>query len=137
VDEVNKLELKYLTSIIVVEDDVKLTLAFSFEKKLIEDIFKEYSKGIEIENDEVPIYIEETAGDMINIVMGNVLSYFQQLGKTIVISSPIIINGAKSISRYKDSRFYSADMLTDKGEMVIYCITPGEKIMGHLKSGRR
>lgn len=145
---INTLEIKYdlntkkqfslrnLTSIITIEDNLKITLAFSYDNSLIEKIFKEYSQDIEIEADEVQSYIEESAGDMLNIVLGNVLRQFQQSGKAFGISTPVIINDAKSIGKYKDTQFFAAELKTDFGMMSICCITPGEQFRKQLKSER-
>lgn len=145
---INVLEIKYdlnnekqfnlrnLTSIITVEDRLKITLTFSYDKNLIEKIFEGYSQGIEIADDEIQYYIEESAGDMLNIVLGNVLSQFQQSGKAFSISTPIVINGAKSIAKYRNTQFFAAELKTDFGIMSICCITPGEQIRKQLKSER-
>ena len=131
--ESHNLVLKSLTAIITVEDSAKMILAFSYEKGLIEKLFESYSGGIEIDPDEVPIYIEETAGDMLNIVLGNVLASFQQPGIAFAISTPLIVHEAKSISKYKNTQFYSAEIKTEAGNMSIYCITPGEVYNKHFR----
>ena len=130
--DVKKLQLKELTSIITVEDDAKMTLAFTYDRKLINEIFSGYSQGIEIDESEVDLYIEETAGDMINIILGNVLAEFQQKGRAFALSTPIIVNEAKSIARYKNHKFYTAELETDSGTMSIFCIMPGEPLRKRL-----
>lgn len=129
-------DLRNLTSIITVEDNLRITLAFSYDKNLIEKIFEGYSQGIEIADDEIQSYIEESAGDMINIILGNVLSQFQQSGKAFAISTPVIINGAKSIGKYKNTQFFSSELKTDFGIMSICCITPGEQYRRQLSTER-
>lgn len=130
--DVQKLQLKELTSIITVEDDAKMTLAFTYDKELINEIFINYSQGLEIDESEVDQYIEETAGDMINIILGNVLAEFQQSGRAFALSTPIIVNGAKSIARYKNHEFFTAELVTGSGTMAIFCITPGEPLQKRL-----
>lgn len=88
--DVQKLQLKEITSIITVEDDAKMTLAFSFDRTLIYKIFVQYSQGIEIDQSEIEMYIEETAGDMINIVLGNVLAQFQRNDRSFAVSTPLV-----------------------------------------------
>jgi len=134
--DVKKLELKELTSIITVEDEAKMTLAFTYDRKLIYEIFTGYSQGIEIDEGEVDLYIEETAGDMINIILGNVLAEFQQKGRAFALSTPIIVNEAKSIARYKNHKFYTAELETDSGMMSIFCIMPGEPLRKRLATNR-
>jgi len=130
--DVQKLELKELTSIITVEDDSKMTLAFTYDRELINEIFNKYSQGLEIEESEVDQYIEETAGDMINIILGNILAEFQQNGRAFALSTPVIVNGAKSIARYKNHEFFTAELVTESGTMAIFCITPGEPLRKRL-----
>lgn len=133
---VQKLQLKALTSIITVEDNAKMTLAFSYDRELIREIFTQYSEGVEIDENEEDLYTEETAGDMINIILGNVLAEFQQNDKAFALSTPIIVNEAKSIARYKSSKFFAAELATDKGTMAIFCITPGEPLRQRLATHR-
>lgn len=127
-DGVQKLDLKELTSIITVEDSAKMTLAFSYEDRLIREIYAKYTDGLEIEESETEQYIGETAGDMINIILGNILSEFQQPGRAFALSTPIIVNKAKSIASYKKNDIYEAELKTSQGNLVIFCITPGETI---------
>ncbi len=131
--ESQSLVLKSMTAILTVEDGAKMVLAFSFDRELIDRLFEQYSLGIEIPEDEKEMYVEETAGDMINIVVGNVLARFQQPGIAFKISTPLIINEAKSISKYKNTRFYSAQINTEAGSMMVYCVTPGELYNKHFK----
>ncbi len=135
--DVQKLQLKELTSIITVEDEAKMTLAFSYERELINEIFAKYTQEIEIEESEAELYIEETAGDMINIILGNVLAEFQQNGRAFALSTPIIVNEAKSIARYKNHKFFTAELVTGIGTMAIFCIIPGEPLRKRLVSKGR
>ncbi len=130
--DVQKLQLKELTSIITVEDEAKMILAFSYDRALINEIFAKYSQGIEIDESETDQYIEETAGDMINIILGNVLAEFQQNDRAFAVSTPIIVNEAKSIARYKNGKFFTAELETSLGTMAVFCITPGELLRQRL-----
>ncbi|MFZ5354642.1 MAG: chemotaxis protein CheX [Bacillota bacterium] len=124
--ESQSLVLKSMTAILTVEDGTKTVLAFSFDRELIDRLFEQYSLGIEIPEDEREMYVEETAGDMINIVVGNALARFQKPGVAFKISTPLVINEVKSISRYKSTRFYRSQISTEAGSMTVYCVTPGE-----------
>ncbi len=122
---IEKLDLRNITSIITIEDQFRMIAAFSFEKALLDRIFKVYSQGIRIAPEEYAALLEETAGDMINIVVGNALVDFQQPGYAFNLSTPIIISEAKSILRYKNSELFTADISTNFGLLTIICITPG------------
>ena len=130
--DVKKLQLKKLTSIITVQDDTKMTLAFSYDSEIINEIFAKFTQGIEIEENETDQYIEETAGDMINIILGNILAEFPQNGRAFALSTPIIVNEAKSITRYKNQKFYTAELATSAGMMAIFGIIPGKPLLKRL-----
>jgi CheY-specific phosphatase CheX len=126
VEDAQEIRLRHLTSLLVLEGNSKLYIAFSFEKSLIEHAFQVYSDDIEVAEEEREGYVEETAGDMINIIVGNATARLPAGGGAVAISTPIVISEAKSIFRHKDARFYSASLETDYGKMDVYCIGPKE-----------
>jgi len=123
--QLDRMELKDLTSILTVEDRLKLIVAFSFDRSLMEAVFKGYTEGVSVAPEEQDILMEETAGDCINIVVGNALEDFQLPGYAFNVSTPIIINEGKSIQRYKQSKLTAGEIRTERGTMIVLCITPG------------
>ena len=67
----DRIDLRAITAILTVEDRLRLIVAFSFEQSLLESVFKGYAGGIPMKTDEVELLMEETAGDCLNIVVGN------------------------------------------------------------------
>ncbi len=124
-DSLDSLEIESVTSILTVEDFHKTIVAFSYQKPLLEAIFKKYAEGLQVSPEEYSSFLEETAGDMINIIIGNALADFQKPGMAFNLSTPIIINEAKSIFRYKKSELITARLTTEWGSMLIICVTPG------------
>lgn len=122
---VDKLDLESITSILTIEDFHRMITAFSFQRSLLEAVFSVYSAGLAVEPEEYTALLEETAGDMINIVVGNSLGDFQRRGHAFGLSTPIIINEAKSILRYKKSELVTARIRTGAGDMLVLCISPG------------
>ena len=123
--DVQKLDLGYLTSLMSVEGKMKLYLALSFDQPLIEQAFAAYTADLDIAADERDRYIEETAADMVNIIVGNATTFFSAPDRTAVsLSPPIIITEGKSIFRYKDARFFSATLHTTYGCLYVLCIGP-------------
>jgi CheY-specific phosphatase CheX len=120
--------LHSLTSIITIEDSARMTIVFSFEDMLIREIFRGYTKDIKIAEAETQNFIEETAGDMINTVLGNVLRQFEQPGVAFAISVPFIVNEAKNFITYRSSKIFSAEIQTEYGEMSIHCFMPDELV---------
>lgn len=119
-----KLQMRHLTSLLAVDGGTGLYLAFSFEKPLIERAFEVYVEDIEVAEEEREKYIEETAGDIINIIVGNAAGSLSPQNPPVVLSPPVVISEAKSIFRHKEAQFYTTCLDTDYGKMDICCIGP-------------
>jgi CheY-specific phosphatase CheX len=125
-DDVQKLDLKHLTSIMSATDNMKLYLAYSFDEPLIVKAFEAYCKDLDVADDERETYMEETAGDIINIIVGNALADLSAQGRVIGLSPPIVITEAKSIMRHRGAKFASTSLTTPHGGLNIHLIGPGE-----------
>lgn len=126
-ESVQEFKLRYLTSLLVLGGgSVKLYLAFSFDEPLIEHAFNIYADGIDVAEGERAGYVQETAGDIINIIVGNATAQFAARGPVITLSPPIVISEAKSICCHKDTQFYTTSLEAESGKMDIFCIGPKE-----------
>jgi CheY-specific phosphatase CheX len=125
-ENVQKFQLRHITSLLAMDGGAELYLAFSFDKPLIEHAFERYSEDIEVAEDEREKYIEETAGDIINIIVGNATGSLSSQNRPVTLSPPVVISEAQSIFRHKDAQFYTACLETDHGKMDICCIGPKE-----------
>lgn len=123
-ENVQKLELRYLTSLLGIEGEMQILVLFSFDESLIQSIFKIYSADLDIEADEQAMMLEETSGDLLNIVVGNVLTAFSQKGVSTSFSPPITLTEAKSIVRHKEAMFNVAELTTLQGMVSIFCVAP-------------
>ncbi len=132
-ENVQKLELRHLTSLMSVEGYSPLYLAMSFDESLIEHAFAVYAKDIEYDASERDMYLEETAGDIVNIIVGNATSSIgAPPGKPVRLSPPVIITEARSIFRLKAAQFFTAGLETDHGTLEILCIGPKDLFDEHL-----
>ncbi len=122
--DVQRLELNYLTSIMAVEGQFQVMFAFSFDRNLAVKITEAYTSELDINMDEFGEYIDETAADIINIILGNTLVHFQISGKAIELTPPIVITEAKTIYRTKPAKFLTAEISTEYGDLQICCIGP-------------
>lgn len=125
-DDVQKLDLKHLTSIMSATDNMKLYLAYSFDEALIVKAFEAYCQDLDINEDERDTYVQETAGDIINIIVGNALADLSAQGRVIGLSPPIVITEAKSVMRHRGAKFATASLTTPHGGLNIHLIGPGE-----------
>lgn len=124
IDDAQKLYLRSLTSIMGASGELRMFLAYSFDEPLINRAFEAYAADIEVAEDERGLYVEETAADIINIIVGNALAEFNRQGPVISLSPPIIISEAKHILRHKSAKFSSARLATDSGDLNIHLIGP-------------
>jgi CheY-specific phosphatase CheX len=125
-DEVQKLDLRHLTAILSATGQLKLYLAYSFDAALIEEAFAAYTAGLDIAEDEREDAVQETAGDIINIIVGNALSDVSGSGQVIALSPPIILTEAKSVMRHRGAKFASSELTAAAGSLAIHLIGPGE-----------
>ena len=125
-DDVHKLDLRRITAIMSATSSLKLYLAYSFDAPLIEAAFAAYAADLDIGPDEHDDAVQETAGDIINIIVGNALADLAATGPAITLSPPIILTEAKSVMRHRGARFVSAHLGTPQGQCGIHLIGPGE-----------
>ncbi len=120
----NRLKLRQLTTLITIGGDINTNVVFSFDNILIDEIFNVYTEGINVPPEDRLECIEETAGDMINIVVGNSTSEFNGIEQAIKLSPPMVIQAATSIIPNKKSQFFMINLFTLHGGMSIFCIGP-------------
>lgn len=123
-DKTNMLNLKSITAIQGINSNIGLFIAMSFDEPIITKICDVMTEGLDIPEDERQLYVEETAGEILNIIVGNATSDFQIKGNAIKVSPPIIIKDAKNVIRHKDAYFYTANLQTDVGEISLYIVGP-------------
>jgi CheY-specific phosphatase CheX len=124
--DVKRMQLLHLTSILAVEADIRMLVAFSFDRGLAERVFVASTEGLKIAEDEQEMMREETVAELINIIVGNAMAELASKGTAIPISPPIIISGAKNITRHKGATFYTLDIVSDSGMLSIHFIGPKE-----------
>ncbi len=120
------LDLKRISSLISIGGSFNAYVVFSFDRDLIFQIFKNYTKELDLVPEEQAADIEETAGEMLNIIIGNSLTPFQKKGEAIHCSPPIIISEAKRIMQYRDAKFFQSALQTAYGTMKIFLVGPKE-----------
>ncbi|MBF0200560.1 MAG: chemotaxis protein CheX [Desulfamplus sp.] len=117
----NRFMLNYLTTVLTIGGDININVIFSFEHTLIRKIFEIYTEELDVLPEEEQEYIEETAGDMINIVVGNSTVEFRNR-EAVSLSPPIMISEAKSIAKSKHSDFFVNHLRSIHGTLSIFCI---------------
>ncbi len=121
----NRLELAYLTALVTVDSAPHIFVIFSYEKELMDRIFEAYTEELDILEEERVEYIAETAGDVLNIIVGNSIPECHD-GDAISLSPPIVISSAESIAKSRNVKFFVNDLHTVYGNMRIFCVCPNE-----------
>lgn len=130
--EKSHFDLIGLTSIISIEDYNKITVVFNYDASLIQEIFIRYTKSIKIPEGETQLYIDETASDLINVIIGNVLSQFGQFDYAFNISTPLVLSGSEYVAKFNGIKAYTTKIKTEFGKMQIFCIVPGNKFINNF-----
>ena len=121
----NRIELKHITSLVSIGVTPHIFVIFSYEDALMNKIFEAYTKELDILADERIEYIEETAGDVVNIIVGNSIAECHD-GTAIPLSTPIVISSAESIAKSRNVKFFVNDLNSVDGNMRIFCVGPNE-----------
>jgi CheY-like chemotaxis protein len=85
---------------------------------------KAFTEGLDYPAEEESMYLEETAGELLNIVVGNAADKFAPDDEVVTFSPPIVITEAKSILKNNRATFYAVEMSTTAGMLYIYIIGP-------------
>lgn len=114
----HELELKPFTVMMEISGCFNLNIVFSFDERLIDKVYQVYCRELNLNDDERLEHIDETASDMINIVIGNSTHLLAEDGTIVIISVPIIISESNGLSMI-DVKILSATLYTDFGNMMI------------------
>lgn len=132
-EDLQRLKLRDLSSLISIGGEINIYIVFSFAEKLITQIFENYTDELDLAPEERIEYMEETAGEMINIIIGNAMVSLQSRGSAIHFSPPIILSEAKRIVRHKHAQFFTNDLDTVHGGMSISIVGPRELFNENLE----
>lgn len=113
-----ELELKPFTVMMEISGCFSFDIVFSFDERLIDKVYQVYCRDLDLNDDERIEHINETASDMINIVIGNSTHLLAEDGTTVIISVPLIISESSQLSMM-DVKVLSANLDTDFGSMMI------------------
>lgn len=119
----NQLPLYDLTSVVTLGGSFNCTLAFSFEMGLLRQILAWYAAGLTLTAAEEPLYLEETAGDLLNNMVGNSTADVPlPAGERTLLSPPIILNGAATLTGSRNTACQQRELVTPFGRLRIYCV---------------
>lgn len=121
---VTRLVLRDTTAMVSVGGNMGVYIALSFDAPAIRHIFLAYTQDLDIPSDQEPTYIDETAADVVNTIVGNALSDAPDGATAISLTPPVVMSQAKSLICHKDAYFYLSDLCTPLGDISIMYIGP-------------
>lgn len=125
--DLDSLTLHDMTAIIGMGGSVNLLIAFSFQDAVIDALFQRMTAGLEVHPEEVEMYRESAAGEVVNTILGNCTIDLQQANEPVIsMTPPVILDRVKTIRRMKDAMFYTQSLSTDCGRMDISLVGPRE-----------
>lgn len=122
-NNIQKMQLNPITALINVENQIKVIILISYEQPLFDQIFQRYTADLNIEEHEKEDALIDSAGDIINIVVGNTLAEVDNKKHSVIMSPPLIIKDGKQIACKRDTLFYKANVITTQGQLDIYLIS--------------
>jgi CheY-specific phosphatase CheX len=120
------LALQDVTAIVGVGGSVSLLIAFSFERKLIELVCERYTAGLDLADHEREFYIQGTAGELVNTIVGLCTIDIQQERSPVSLTPPVIIDEARRIHRPRNAVFASMMLTTADGSFDVNFVGPME-----------
>lgn len=123
---VDEITLFNMNAIIGVGGVVNLLIVFSFKDGLLNTLYERMTDGLDIQADEVEMYHEEAAREVVNIILGHCTIDLQKLDSrgVIVMTPPVILDRVKTIRRMKEAMFYTQNMDTEMGGMTVSLVGP-------------
>ena len=122
-NDIQEMQLHHVTTLIDVEGSMKVKVLISYEIALFAEIFARYTANLLIADEEKEEAMADSAGDIINIVVGNILTEIDNGQKKIIISPPSIINTLKQLSFKQKEKFFQANLDTELGQLDVYLVS--------------
>ncbi len=123
---VDEITLFDMNAIIGLGGVVNLLIIFSFKENLLNILYERMTDGLDIQPDEVEMYHEETAGEVINTILGHCTIDLQKLDQrgSVALTPPVVLDRVKTIRRMKDAMFYTQSLETTMGGLTVSLVGP-------------
>lgn len=123
---VDEITLYDMNAVMGLGGAVNMLIVFSFKTSLLNTLYARMTDGLDIQPDEVEMYREEAAGEVVNTILGHCTIDLQKLDPrgAIAMTPPVILDRIKTIRRMKDAMFYTQSLDTTMGSMAISLVGP-------------
>ena len=129
---INTLTLRALTAVVCTGGPVRLMIAFSFDRQLLERLRELATLDFVVEPHERELFLRETAAETANFILGHATADLAEDGSHVTLSPPVIISAGRRIHRPKKAMFATLELATAFGIIDIDFIGPPEMFDRHL-----
>jgi len=118
--EVEQFSLEAITALITLKNDASGTIGLSVSMELAKFMLEQFALG-DLEPEEAEELAGETVAEILNVVLGNIIQYMPVVinGGTVNISAPYIMNVTTKISKSKQGKMYTSNILTNHGKVIL------------------
>jgi len=123
---VDALQLRDITTVVCTDGPIKLLIAFSFQRPLLEHVREVVTAALDLRPEERELFLRETAAETVNFILGHATADLAEEGNEMRLSPPTVLDEEKNILRPKKAIFTSIEMATSHGILDINFIGPSE-----------
>jgi CheY-specific phosphatase CheX len=124
--------LRSMTAIVGVGSGAGIYIAYSYDDTLIRAMMKLYTAGLSIAPEEEELYIQETASDIVNVIVGNSTADLAKRGECITLSPPVLIVGARTIQSRRETACAALTLNFSMGVLDVTLVGPKIRFDDHL-----
>lgn len=124
--------LRDVTAIVGVGSKAGLYVAFSYDAGLIRAMMERYTADLAIAPGEEALYIQETATDIVNVIVGNCTAELNRRPEPINLSPPVLMNGARTIAGSPGTTVAALTLKFEQGPLDLAFVGPKVLFDEHL-----
>jgi CheY-specific phosphatase CheX len=124
--------LRSMTAIVGVGSQAGIYIAYTYDDSLIREITKRYTAELSIAQEEEEIYAQETASDVVNVIIGNSTADLARRGELIALSPPVLMMGARTIHGRRQTATAAITLRFAEGSLDVIFVGPKILFDTHL-----
>jgi CheY-specific phosphatase CheX len=121
---VDKVRLRDLTAMVALGPDIDLYIAYSFDSKLIAKVTEIATRDLGVTVEEQNLYRDDSASEMVNIIVGNSTADLAVCGQALRLSPPVVIQGAKCLHPHADAAYATLTFRFEDGNLDVIFVGP-------------
>ena len=129
---VNTLNLRAITAVVCTGGPIRLIIAFSFDRRVLERLREVATRDFVVEPHEHELFLRETAAEVTNFILGHATADLEEEGCHVTLSSPVVIDASRRIHRPKKAMFATLELRTAFGIIDMDFIGPPDMFDQHL-----